>query len=453
MAEETLIDKIVIFVIVAVVGIVIYPFVIAFFVIRLIVDLFRIGPRLAWWHFCKQNKYEKYEGIKKAAKNRMEKEDRQQKTEERLRLLPDGHRKSFTDWDYWPDAYVVDKIAIYSANGRTLLYVDDHVEEFEVPEGVVNIYHRCFYECEALKRVSIPSTVKRIGKMAFFSCVSLKEVKIPESVYFLGEKVFMNCSALVHVSMPSCITEIPSQAFCNCRKLISFEIPSETRIIGTEAFRRCYALRQIVPNEKLEVIRDRGFEDCRSLQEFIMPESLKFCTDGLFNGCHSLEHIHFSSQIKDFGCSCCLKCYNIRSVTMTRSDSFATYVQKKWAEYADEVDINESEMPYPESLFWTMGDTLYFGIPRLTTVCLVFCFSKEAEFTIPSFVTNIKRGAFMVCENLRTLRLAPNIKWSSDPCESNEVSYDYIYENWPQIDQVIFDESLKSSKCPIFLAA
>lgn len=446
-------DKVREVILVSFLTVILLPFIILFFVTRLIIDVYRIGPRLAWWHLWREEKYRKYEGLKSSREWRQEQEMKEKMKQDQLKKIPDGIRKKFRDWKDWPGAYVVDKIAVYSQDGHTLLYVDDRVKEFEVPEGVVNIFHRCFYECEALKRVSIPSTVKRIGKMAFFNCVSLKLIKLPESVSFLGEKVFKNCSALVHVSMPSCITEIPSQAFCNCRKLMSFEIPSETRIIGTEAFRRCYALKRIVPNEKLEVIRDRGFEDCRSLREFIMPESLKFCTNGMFNGCLSLEHIHFSSQIKDFGCSCCLKCYNIRSVTMTRNDSFDTYVQKEWTEYADKVDTNESEMPYPESPFWTMGDTLYFGIPRLTTVCLVFCFSKENEFTIPCFVTNIKRGAFMVCENLRTLHLAPNIKQSSDPFESNNVSYDFIYENWPQINRIIFDESLKSPKCPIFLSA
>lgn len=446
-------ENITTFIIALFLAVILLPCIILFPVARLIIEVFRIGPRLAWWHFWWDDKYKKYEGIKSSRKERQEREMKKKMREEQLEKIPDGIRKNFNDWNDWPGAYVVDKIAVYSQDGHTLLYVDDRVVEFEVPEGVVNIYHRCFYKCEALKRVSIPSTVKRIGKMAFFNCVSLKLLKLPESVSFLGEQVFKNCSALVHISMQSCITEIPSQAFCNCRNLTSFEIPSETRIIGTEAFRRCYALRQIVPNEKLEVIRERGFEDCRSLREFIMPESLKFCTKGMFNGCHSLEHIHFSSQIKNFGCTCCLKCYNIRSVTMTKSDSFDTYVQKMWEEFADGVDINTSEMPYPESMFWTLGDTLYFGIPRLTTVCLVFSFSKEDEFTIPSFVTNIKSGAFWICDNLRTLRLAPNVKCSSDPCESNEVSYDFIYENWPQIEHVIFDESLKSPKCPIYLSA
>jgi hypothetical protein len=92
-----------------------------------------------------------------------------------------------------------------------------------------------------------------------------------------------------------------------------------------------------------------------------------------------------------------------------------------------------------------MGDTLYFGIPRLTSVCLVFCFSKEKEFTIPSFVTNVKRDAFTSCKNLRTLRLSPFIMASDKP-HDNCVTYGFIFDYWPQVENVIFDKTLKNTK-------
>jgi hypothetical protein len=100
-----------------------------------------------------------------------------------------------------------------------------------------------------------------------------------------------------------------------------------------------------------------------------------------------------------------------------------------------------------------MGDSLYFGIPRLTSVCLVFCFTKDTEYSIPSFVTNVKRDAFTSCKNLRTLRLSPYIKASDDPWESKTISYDFIYENWTQIEDIIFDETLKHSKYAFGLIA
>lgn len=369
-------------------------------------------------------------------------------------LLPVGKYREFKDKKVWPDAYVVDDVAIYANEGRTLLYVHDRVEEFDVPEGVVNIYHRCFMNCDVMKRVSLPSSLRRIGKKSFYSCVALQELVIPESVAIIDEDMLMNCSSLTKVVMPSHITAIPSRMFSQCRSLRDLELPAHVKSIGKEAFRRCYALERIGLNDELKVIMERAFEDCRALKEFIMPDSVEIFQKGFLNGCHALEHIHLSQKVKDFGGSCCHECWNLNSITMTHmTEDEMNFLKEDWEKYGDEVDITKSENPLPESMFWTMGDTLYFGIPRLTSVCLVFCFTKEAEFTIPSFVTNIKREAFVTCRNLRTLRLGPNIKDGDCACETYKVTHGLVYEYWPQIENVIFDESLKDSGYKIGLMA
>lgn len=355
--------------------------------------------------------------------------------------------KQCKDSEYWPDAYVVDGIAVYAAEGRTLIYVDENVKEFDVPEGVVNIYHRCFACCEKLQRINMPSSVRRIGKRAFYGCVSLKEVIISDSVYMVGEEMFMNCASLKHVALSSQITEIPQRMFYNCRSLQYCKLPEQVKTIDAEAFRRCYSLERIEPNGQLEIIKEKAFEDCRSMKEFVMPESVRAIQMGLFNGCHSLEHIHFSSHIKDFGGSCCRDCWNINEISMTpMNEDERNYFKDSWEEYSDEVDISKSENPFPESMFWTMNDTLYFGIPRLTSVCLVFCYSKEKEFSIPSFVTNVKPEAFTSCKNLQTLRLSPFIKAGDNPWETSSVTYGFIYDHWSQVENIIFDETLKHTK-------
>ena len=411
--------------------------------IRMIIDAPRLGMKKAHMKYFHSDDYQKEQW----RKERKEKEGLDNQ------LLPGNRQKKFDDWENWPDVYVVDNIAIYAAGGRTLIYVDERVKEFDIPEGVENIYHRCFACCNAMKRISLPSTVKRIGKRAFFSCVSLKEINIPQSVSIIDEGVFMNCSSLEHIDLPPQIIEIPAQTFCHCRKLRYIKLPEDLRSIKTEAFRRCYALERIDTNEKLEIIEKKAFEDCRSLKEFIMPNTVRSCSEGMFNGCHSLQHIHFSSQIKDFGGSCCRDCWSINQFSMPVYEDMISYAKKNWEKYGNKIDISTSENPIPETMFWTMGDSLYFGIPRLTSVCLVFCFTKDTEYSVPSFVTNVKRDAFTSCKDLRTLRLSPYIKASDDPWESKSVSYDFIYENWTQIENIIFDETLKNTKYAFGLIA
>ena len=122
--------------------------------------------------------------------------ERENRMEEKL---PKGRLKRFSDWEDWPDAQVVDGVAVYGAEKRTLLYIDESVEEYDIPEGVENIYHRCFSHCTKLRRVGLPKTLKRIGNSAFSQCVSLKEVVIPDSVYVVEEYTFTDCTLLERV--------------------------------------------------------------------------------------------------------------------------------------------------------------------------------------------------------------------------------------------------------------
>ena len=177
--------------------------------IRMIIDAPRLGMKKAHMKYFHSDDFRKEQW----------KEEREEKEALDSQLLPDSRQKKFEDWENWPDAYVVDKVAIYAAGGRTLVYVDERVEEFDVPEGVENIYHRCFACCDAMKRISLPSSIKRIGKRAFFSCVSLKEINIPKSVSIIDEAIFMNCSSLEYIDLPPQIREIPARTFCQCRKL------------------------------------------------------------------------------------------------------------------------------------------------------------------------------------------------------------------------------------------
>ena len=432
-----------IFLLTCVVALVAFPFLILYFLLlqptykffQMLMEAKELGLKTSHRKYFHSEEY----------KDELYKKNRE-KEKEMLEKYPQGMLKQFRDWEDWPEAYVEDGIAVYGAEGRTLLYVDESVEEFDVPDGVVNIYHRCFARCNKLRSVTLPQTLKRIGKRAFYECVSLREIVIPESVYIIEEETFLDCSSLEQVVLPSQISNIPYRMFCNCKRLYTIELPVEVKVIEKEAFRQCHSLEQIKPNEQLEIIRENAFENCYSLKEFVMPDSVRFFCQGVFNGCHSLEHLHFSSQIRDFGGSCCRECWSLNQITMTPlMEEEKDYYREKWEEYADEVDISTSECPVPDSKFWSMDDCLYFGVPRLTSVCLVLCFSKKEEYTIPSFVTNIKQEAFSSCKNLRSLRLSPYIKASCDPWEHNNVSYSFIYDHWPQVETIVFDEALKNT--------
>lgn len=166
-----------VFIIALVITIVAFPFMMLYYLIieplykmiRILTDAPKLGIKKAYMKYFNSEQFDK-------ERWKMEEEEKEALDS---RLLPDSRQKRFKDWEDWPNAYVVDKVAVYAADGRTLLYVDERVEEFDVPEGVKNIYHRCFACCDVMKRVSIPSTVKRIGKGLSLIACHLKKLLYP----------------------------------------------------------------------------------------------------------------------------------------------------------------------------------------------------------------------------------------------------------------------------------
>ena len=73
--------------------------------IRMIIDAPKLGIKTAYkkYYHSDQYKHEKWE------------KEREEKEALDSQLLPGSRQKKFEDWKDWPDAFVVDKIAIYAA--------------------------------------------------------------------------------------------------------------------------------------------------------------------------------------------------------------------------------------------------------------------------------------------------------------------------------------------------
>ena len=361
------------------------------------------------------------------------------------KLLEDGKIKKYVDRQFWKDAYTADGVAVYCADGRTLLFVKEDVKEFVVPDGVINIHHRCFKDCYLLRSVVLPNTLERIGNMAFQNCIALENIVIPESVVYLGEGVFRNCSLLKTVALPSSTWKIPKNMFERCFNLRDFVLPRETIMIDRYAFLNCWKLEKVAMNDRLEMVFEGAFKGCRSLRELVLPDPFRFAEKEAFSGCISLERLHLSPEIEDFGGSVCDECWNLKEITTSPSKRWQEYVKQLWdVDNNHPVDPSESEYPYPASKFWFENDSLFEGVPRLTAVTLVVCLAKEEEFTVPSFVTRVKPSAFSLCKNLKRLRIGAKVK-EGIGMEEADINYDLVFQRWPQIEEVVFDEKLDGS--------
>ncbi len=79
------------------------------------------------------------------------------------------------------------------------MFHSDFLERVTLPDSVIYLGDRAFYECNFLKEVRLPAGIKEIGSEMFYNCWHLEQIVLPEKVEKIGEKAFNGCSALMSV--------------------------------------------------------------------------------------------------------------------------------------------------------------------------------------------------------------------------------------------------------------
>lgn len=158
-----------------------------------------------------------------------------------------------------------------------------------IPDGVTEISHWAFMDCQNLYTVIIPESVTSIGLSAFNSCINLNGVKLPEYVKEIGSWAFCGCSALTNVEIPDSVSNIGKRAFMNCPKLeistfdggkylgnknnpylylaeregsVRCNIHPDTKIINSEAFKNCTAQDYVSIPENVIINSDAQVLSC-----------------------------------------------------------------------------------------------------------------------------------------------------------------------------------------------
>lgn len=90
--------------------------------------------------------------------------------------------------------------------------------ELIIPEGMIELPQYCFHGCY-FSSVVFPSTLRKIGSMAFSSDYGghlLGQIPIPEGVVTIEEKAFYNHPHINSLSLPSTLQTIGNNAFTKC---------------------------------------------------------------------------------------------------------------------------------------------------------------------------------------------------------------------------------------------
>ena len=135
-----------------------------------------------------------------------------------------------------------------------------NLERVTLPEGILAIETKAFYQCAFLKDINLPESVTTVEKNAFYGTGLTKPVHNGKLFAFMPETVTGT------YTLPSGIEEIAEEAFCESQ-LTQVVLPSSLKKIGVSAFEGA-GLKQVELPNSVQEIDKFAFAFLEDLQRF-----------------------------------------------------------------------------------------------------------------------------------------------------------------------------------------
>lgn len=361
--------------------------------------------------------------------------------------------------DTHPTLKLVDNVLFTKDGARLLSFIccaNEDVEEYEVPNGVVEIAGGAFQSNNDLEEVTLPESLKRIGDYAFMECYYLEEINIPSGLSYLGDGAFMGCRYLEEIFLPASLTEIKGNPFSQCKGLESVELeagnpvyaiwndalvhtPSATLIcrfayadsdyqvpdgivtlennalyaqeitsvslpaslthIGNNALAENPFAAVILP-QGLQEIGEAAFKRCTNLREISIPAGVTKIGNNAFDGCSAIHKaVIMGGEIGK---------YAFRGCKQMESLDVKAGVTKI-GPYAFDGCISLPVLTVPGTVK-TVGENAFNGCSALAQVVFeegvesigayAFYYCYNMRMTLPASLTNIDYSAFRSANNV-----------------------------------------------------
>lgn len=176
--------------------------------------------------------------------------------------------------------------AIYESQTDDLIFVDkwlvahnyektDEVTKIDIPDGVVGIANRVFYNkyFNALQEIAFPDSLMYIGESALdfdgYLPPKITELNLPtKNDLYIGDGAFqMSAGELTSLTIPSNVKKIGSKAFCGNSGLETLVIEEGVTSIGTSAFAGCSNLENVSLPESLNKVQIDAFGGTKIFKE------------------------------------------------------------------------------------------------------------------------------------------------------------------------------------------
>ncbi len=191
------------------------------------------------------------------------------------------------------------------------------IESVYIPNTIISIEERAFYNCANLTTINITQNVKSIGNDAFESCPKLKTITksgksgliieknenlssftIPNTIVKLEDDSFANWTNLSSIFIGTNIDYIGNNAFSHCNNLSRVSIVSSLNYLGKDAFVDCEKLTCLTTSSNFNCI---SFAPNQSLSSFVVPLSVTSIQNEFFYGWKRLKELNIHESITSLG--------------------------------------------------------------------------------------------------------------------------------------------------------
>ena len=360
----------------------------------------------------------------------------------------------------------VDGYLVYSDNTKTILTgCSTQATSVTIPNSVIRIGYRAFYNCSRLTSLTIPNSVTSIGYEVFNGtewynnqpdgilylddwCLGYKgdepigELTITEGSRGIADFAFSFCRGLTSLTIPNSVTIIGPAVFQCCSGLTSLTIGNSVTSIGDYAFNYCSGLTSITIPNSVTNIGDYAFNGCSGLTYINIPYSVTSIGKSAFSECSGLENIvvEFDNTVYDSrdNCNAIVQTQNNKLISGCKN-SVITNSVTSIGDYAFNYCSGLTSITIPNSVT-NIGDHA-FSSCRLTGTLTIpnsvtsignsaFCgCSRLTSVTIGEGVTSIGDSAFWVCNGLTEVTIGSSVESIGDFAFSNCDSITKIYVN------------------------
>ena len=324
-------------------------------------------------------------------------------------------------------------------DGGVLKAFNINLKSVLLPEGIVTIAKRCFYDKKGIVSISLPQTVKEIKANAFLNCLSLEEISFQSDDVALDPQAFRGCNNLkkVHISGETFLLEddpqntlagtirdqVLSDFYISGKILVKYmgneeqiRIPKGVEIIGERCFFGKEQLKTVLCPDGLTEIREQAFLGCLTLQNIVLPPTLKRIEREAFAECKKLLKCNIPETLEYIGEYAFRRCLTLQPfdpwLVSTEIHPYAFYRAKHFVEISSKLQTVESPS---ESITYDIKPYQFSGdegikilhlkdIQRIGKYAYSSCPNLE-EIVIDAPECVIEKNAFATCPNLKKVHL------------------------------------------------